>query len=71
MTRLTKSQLEELVYLLAIETGINFRTGYWNGLVHIYNKDNGAGLVTGTTRECYNYIEAFLHGYRLSTRGEF
>lgn len=41
MKRLTKSILEERVEYLALLTKIDYVLGYWNGLVHVYNKSTG------------------------------
>lgn len=38
MKRLTKSILEERVRYLALLTKTDYVLGYWNGLVHVYNK---------------------------------
>lgn len=48
MKRLTKSILKESVEYLALLTKIDYVLGYWNGLVHVYNKSTGEILITGT-----------------------
>lgn len=66
MTRITKKELEEIVCHLAELTNRKYVVGYWNGLPHVYNKNNGELLVAGTTRECKDCVDMFIYGYKMS-----
>lgn len=64
MSRLKREDLErELVELVAC-TREAYVYGYWNGYYHVYIKTNGEMLITGTLRECYDYVKAFIYGIR-------
>lgn len=58
-----KKVLEERVAQLAELTARNYVVGYWNGLSHVYNKDNGDMLLAGSLRECKLAVDMFIMGY--------
>lgn len=68
MKRLTKSILKERVEYLALLTKIDYVLGYWNGLVHVYNKSTGEMLITGTLRQCKDGVDMVILGYNLAIK---
>lgn len=62
MSRLKREDLERKIVVLGELTRKPFAYGYWNGYCHVYNKSNGENLITGSIRECYDYVTAFIHG---------
>lgn len=59
MARLTKKQFEDYLETLSSRTGLALKAVYWNGVVHIYNKENNVIMMSGNMRKCYDYITAF------------
>ena len=68
MKRLTKRILEERVEYLALLTKIDYAVGYWNGLVHVYNKLTRVIIITGTLRQCKDAVDMVILGYNLAKK---
>lgn len=64
MTRLKREDLERELVELGEYTREPYVYGYWNDYYHVYIKTNGEMLITGTLRECYDYVKAFIQGIR-------
>ena len=64
MSRLKREDLERELVELCEYTKAPYVYGYWNGYYHVYIKTNGEMLVTGSLRECYVYVKAFIYGIR-------
>ena len=62
MSRLKREDLQRKLVDLGFLTSKPFVYGYWNGYYHIYDKSNGENLITGSIRECYDYVTAFIQG---------
>lgn len=62
MSRLNKSDLEVLVARLRRQTNKDYTLGNWNGYWHIYNRTDGEMIISGSTRECYDHMQAYLAG---------
>lgn len=62
MGRLKKSDLEVLVARLSRQTNKDYALSSWDGYWHIYNRTDGEMIISGTTRECYDYMQAYLAG---------
>lgn len=62
MGRLKQSDLQVLVSRLRRQTNKDYTMGNWNGYWHIYNRSDGEMIITGTLRECYDFMQAYLAG---------
>lgn len=62
MARLKQSDLQVLVSRLRRYTNKDYTMGNWNGYWHIYIRHDGEMLISGTTRECYDFMQAYLAG---------
>ena len=66
--RLKQVDLKSIVQNMTIYTGVEFRCGNWNGYWHVYEAKTGEMLITGSLRECYNYVQAFIRGINYNGR---
>jgi hypothetical protein len=62
MTRLKREDLQRKLDVLCVYTRKTYVYGIWNGFYHVYVKSNGEMLVTGSLRECYDYVTTFIKG---------
>lgn len=58
--------MEARVEYLALLTKRDYVLGYWNGLVHVYNKSTGEALIIGTLRQCKDGVDMVILGYNLA-----
>ena len=66
--RLKQVDLKSIVQELSIYTNTEFKCGNWNGYWHVYEAKTGEMIITGSLRECYNYVQAFLRGVKYERR---
>lgn len=73
--RLTQKDLEERVKFLLGLTDAELKVCKLNGIYHVYAEEKKCGgadlLMSGSLRQCYDYIVAFLHSVRFIQSGRF
>ena len=62
MSRLTQSDLEDLVARLRRVTNEDYVLDKWNEYYHVYNRDTQEMIITAKMRGCYDYLQAYLAG---------